>query len=45
MPERECLSNEVAKQCPIRVATGEQFTKVGNFLTLRGKRQYKYLAT
>lgn len=32
--ERECLSNEVALQSPIRVATGEQFDKVGRFFTL-----------
>lgn len=33
-PEREALSNEVAMQSPIRVATGEQFDKVGKFFTL-----------
>jgi galactonate dehydratase len=32
--ERECLTNEVARQCPIRVATGEQFDKIGRFFTL-----------
>jgi galactonate dehydratase len=32
--ERESLSNEVAHQSPIRVATGEQFDKVGKFFTL-----------
>ena len=32
--ERECLSNEVAMQSPIRVATGEQFDKIGKFFTL-----------
>jgi galactonate dehydratase len=32
--EREELSNEVAVQCPIRVATGEQFSRVGMFETL-----------
>ncbi|MDO8302968.1 MAG: mandelate racemase/muconate lactonizing enzyme family protein [Sedimentisphaerales bacterium] len=32
--ERECLSNEVALQSPIRVATGEQFDKIGKFFTL-----------
>ncbi|MBL8154020.1 MAG: mandelate racemase/muconate lactonizing enzyme family protein [Anaerolineae bacterium] len=32
--EQECLSNEVAAQSPIRVATGEQFDKVGKFFTL-----------
>ena len=32
--EREILSNEVARQSPIRVATGEQFDKVGQFFTL-----------
>lgn len=32
--EREKLTNEIAKQCPISVATGEQFDKVGKFLTL-----------
>lgn len=32
--ERECLSNEVALQSPIRVATGEQFDKIGRFFTL-----------
>ncbi len=33
-PEREILSNEVARQSLIRVATGEQFDKVGQFFTL-----------
>ncbi len=32
--ERESLSNEVAHQSPIRVATGEQFDKIGKFFTL-----------
>ena len=32
--ERECLTNEVARQSPIRVATGEQFDKLGSFFTL-----------
>ncbi|MEZ4667458.1 MAG: mandelate racemase/muconate lactonizing enzyme family protein [Anaerolineae bacterium] len=32
--EREVLSNEVASQSPIRVATGEQFDKIGKFFTL-----------
>jgi len=32
--ERECLTNEVARQSPIRVATGEQFDKIGKFFTL-----------
>jgi galactonate dehydratase len=32
--ERECLTNEVARQSPIRVATGEQFDKIGRFFTL-----------
>lgn len=32
--ERECLSNEVAMQSPIRIATGEQFDKIGKFFTL-----------
>ncbi len=32
--ERESLSNEVALQSPIRVATGEQFDKIGKFFTL-----------
>jgi len=32
--ERECLTNEVGRQSPIRVATGEQFDKVGQFMTL-----------
>jgi galactonate dehydratase len=32
--ERECLTNEVARQSPIRVATGEQFDKLGRFFTL-----------
>lgn len=33
-PEREVLSNEVARQSPLRVATGEQFDKIGKFFTL-----------
>jgi galactonate dehydratase len=33
-PKREALSNEVAFQSPIRVATGEQFDKIGKFFTL-----------
>jgi galactonate dehydratase len=32
--EREELSNEVASRCPIPVATGEQFERVGKFMTL-----------
>lgn len=32
--EQERLSNEVAVQSPIRVATGEQFDKIGKFYTL-----------
>jgi galactonate dehydratase len=32
--ERESLSNEVALQSPIPVATGEQFDKIGKFFTL-----------
>ncbi len=32
--EREELTNEVAAQCPIPVATGEQFDKIGMFETL-----------
>jgi galactonate dehydratase len=32
--EREALSNEVALRSPIRVATGEQFDKIGKFFTL-----------
>jgi galactonate dehydratase len=32
--EREELTNEIALKCPIRVATGEQFDKVGQFETL-----------
>jgi galactonate dehydratase len=32
--EREILSNEVALQSPIPVATGEQFDKIGKFFTL-----------
>jgi len=32
--ERECLTNEVARQSPIRVATGEQFDRIGRFFTL-----------
>ncbi len=32
--ERDCLTNEVAQQSPIRVATGEQFDKIGKFFTL-----------
>lgn len=36
--EREELTNEIALNCPIRVATGEQFSKVGQFETLaRGR--------
>ncbi|MBN9615799.1 MAG: mandelate racemase/muconate lactonizing protein [Acidobacteriales bacterium 59-55] len=36
--EREELTNEIASICPILVATGEQFDKVGQFETLaRGK--------
>ncbi|HZY74338.1 MAG TPA: mandelate racemase/muconate lactonizing enzyme family protein [Edaphobacter sp.] len=36
--EREELTNEIASACPILVATGEQFDKVGQFETLaRGK--------
>ncbi len=33
--EREELTNEIAAQCPIPVATGEQFDKIGKFETLR----------
>ena len=33
-PEREELTNEVAMQCPITVATGEQFSRIGMFETL-----------
>lgn len=33
-PEQERLSSEVAAHSPIRVATGEQFDKVGRFFTL-----------
>lgn len=33
-PEREQLTCEVAKKCPIPVATGERFDKVGQFATL-----------
>jgi galactonate dehydratase len=32
--EREELTNEIASQCPITVATGEQFDRVGQFMTL-----------
>jgi galactonate dehydratase len=32
--EREQPTNELAGQCPISVATGEQFDKVGRFVTL-----------
>ena len=32
--EREELTNQVALRCPIRVATGEQFSHVGQFETL-----------
>ena len=32
--EREELTNEIAAVCPIPVATGEQFDKIGKFLTL-----------
>jgi galactonate dehydratase len=32
--EREELTNEIASQCPIMVATGEQFDRVGEFMTL-----------
>jgi len=32
--EREQPTNEIAAVCPIAVATGEQFDKVGRFLTL-----------
>ena len=32
--EREELTNEIASQCPIPVATGEQFDRVGKFMTL-----------
>jgi len=36
--EREELTNEIARTCPIPVATGEQFDKVGQFETLaRGR--------
>ena len=36
--EREELTNEIASTCPILVATGEQFDKIGQFETLaRGK--------
>lgn len=35
--ERESLTNEVAQQSPIPVATGEQFDKVGKFFTLAEK--------
>ncbi len=36
--EREELTNEIASTCPIPVATGEQFDKIGQFETLaRGK--------
>ena len=32
--EREQLTNEIAAQCPIPIATGEQFDKIGKFETL-----------
>ncbi len=32
--EREALTNEIAHQSPIRIATGEQFDKIGQFETL-----------
>ena len=32
--EREALTNEIALQSPIRIATGEQFDKIGQFETL-----------
>jgi galactonate dehydratase len=32
--EREELTNEIASQCPIPVATGEQFDNAGKFMTL-----------
>jgi len=32
--EQECLSNEVAAGSPIRVATGEQFDRIGRFESL-----------
>jgi galactonate dehydratase len=32
--EREILTNEVAANCAIRVATGEQFDRIGRFFTL-----------
>jgi galactonate dehydratase len=32
--EREELTNEIAAQCPIPVATGEQFDCIGKFMTL-----------
>lgn len=32
--EREEMTNEIARQCPIPVATGEQFDKIGRFETL-----------
>ncbi len=32
--EREELTNEIAAQCPIPVATGEQYDKIGRFQTL-----------
>ncbi len=32
--EREELTNEIAADCPIAVATGEQFDRVGQFMTL-----------
>jgi galactonate dehydratase len=35
--EREFLTNEVARQSPIPVATGEQFDKIGRFFTLAEK--------
>lgn len=33
-PEREELTNQIAMQCPIPVATGEQFDQIGQFETL-----------
>jgi len=33
-PEQELLTCEVAKKCPITVATGERFDKIGQFATL-----------
>ncbi|NQW16958.1 MAG: mandelate racemase/muconate lactonizing enzyme family protein [Chloroflexi bacterium] len=32
--EREEITNEIALQCPIPIATGEQFDKIGQFETL-----------